>query len=180
MEEFLLAFFYHDRSQKASVERRIADARHDEWNGADMVEVAVGYDDGADLFLSFLDVFCVRQYVVDARRVLVLELEADVDDDDIVAAFDHGAVFADLFDAAERDDADRIWRERRNDLRSLLLLCQSCFCQRWKNDSGGGLRPDRLFWRGKSTVSAAESEDGTRIWTSGRHLARGVRAMRSR
>ena len=78
-----------------------------------MVEVAVSDDDGAHLVLAFLDVFCIRQDVVDARRVLVLELKADIDDDDIVAHFDHGAVFADLFDAAERYDADRIWCERR-------------------------------------------------------------------
>ena len=68
----------------------------------------MGDDDGADFFFSFLYVFGVWQYIVDAGRVLVLELEANVHDDDIVSAFDHCAVFADLFDAAEWDDADRI------------------------------------------------------------------------
>ena len=86
-----------------------------------MVEVAVGDYDGADLVLAFLDIFCIWQNIIDAGSILILELKADVDDDDIIAHFDHGAVLADLFYAAERDDADRIRRERRND------LCFFCF-----------------------------------------------------
>ena len=115
---------------------------------ADVVEVAVGDDDGAHFVLALLDVFRVRQDVVDAGGVLVLELEADVDDDDVVAAFDHGAVLADLLDAAEGDDADGVRRERRDELGFFRLALIGIFCERRRR-------------RAPSTASAAKTAAGT-------------------
>ncbi len=122
MREFALSLLDHKRGEVAGIQRGIADAFHDERDRADVVEMSVGDDDGAHAVFPFLEIFGVGKDVVDARRIFFLELEAGVDDDDVIADLDDGHILADLLHSSERNDADAL-SDRRNDVLSLGACC---------------------------------------------------------
>ena len=66
----------------------------------------------ADVLLFLFEIFDVRDDVIDARRLVFGELEADVDDDDLVLILEERAVAADLFKAAERNEAQSVFFRR--------------------------------------------------------------------
>ena len=72
--------------------------------GADVVLVGVGEEDAPDLFPVLLQIGDVGNDHVHPQKVLVGEGHAGVDDDHVAAVFQHGHVFADLVETAQRDD----------------------------------------------------------------------------
>ena len=73
-------------------------------DGADVVLVAVGEDDGLDVVEPVLDVGEVGQDQVDAGLVVLGEEDAAVDDEQPAVDLEDGHVAADVPQAAERDD----------------------------------------------------------------------------
>ena len=73
-------------------------------DGADVVLVAVGQDDGDDVVEPVLDVGEIGQDQVDAGLGLLGEEDAAVDDEQLAVDFEDGHVAADLPEAAERND----------------------------------------------------------------------------
>ena len=71
---------------------------------ADVVLVAVGDEEAAELLLIFCKIGDVRNDKVHAVHVVLGEAEAAVDDDHVLAVFQHGHVLADLIQTAERND----------------------------------------------------------------------------
>ena len=71
---------------------------------ADVVLVGMGDEIAAQLGEVALEIGRVRDDQVYAEHVVVRERKAAVDNDHVIAVFDYGHVFADLIQAAERDD----------------------------------------------------------------------------
>ena len=71
----------------------------------DVILVAVGEDDRADVGLPLPQVGELGKQEVDAEVLVPREREAGVDDHEPVVALDDGHVLADLAESAERDDA---------------------------------------------------------------------------
>ncbi len=98
---FLLALLDHHRRKVLGVDRRIAEARHEEGNAADVVEVSVGNKDCAHAVSIRLKIAGVREHVIDARVItLGHELEACVADKDVIAGFNRKHVASDFFHAS--------------------------------------------------------------------------------
>ena len=76
----------------------------DPGQAADVVLVAVGEDDGADLVAVLDEVADVGDDDVDAEQLFFGEHQAGVDDDDVVAAAEGEAVHAELAESAKRDN----------------------------------------------------------------------------
>ena len=70
--------------------------------------MAVGDNESADFIFTLFKIFGIRQNIINARRVLFLELETGVQHDDVIAEFNRRHVLADLFDAAQRNNADTV------------------------------------------------------------------------
>ncbi len=81
--------------------------------GAGVVLVAMGDDDAAKLILVLQNVGVVGQYQVDTGLGIVGEHQAGVDQDHVLAAFEHSHVLTDAVEASQRDDLKR----------SVVLLC---------------------------------------------------------
>ncbi len=78
--------------------------RQQERDAADVVFVAVGENQAADVLAILLEVGEVGRDDVDAQQFGVGEHHAGVEDDDVVAVADGHAVHAELAQAPERDD----------------------------------------------------------------------------
>ncbi len=76
----------------------------DPGKSADVVFVAMGKDDGADVFPVLREVGDVGNDDVDAEQFRFREHEAGIDHDDVVFPADCEAVHAEFAEAAERDD----------------------------------------------------------------------------
>jgi hypothetical protein len=100
MREFLLALLDHKRGKEASINLRIADARHDIRNGSDVVEVAVGYKHALDLVLVLFEIAGVWQNEIDTRGMGFGELDTTVNNHDRIFVFDHAHVSPDFLDTA--------------------------------------------------------------------------------
>ncbi len=69
-----------------------------------MILVAMGQDDATDIVVVSEEKGEVRDDDVDAENLLFGKHQPGVDDDQIAAAAEHGAVEAEFAEAAERDD----------------------------------------------------------------------------
>ena len=78
---------------------RAVELLHGIGNAADVVLVAVCQKHTADLFLILNQIRHVRDDKVDAVHVVLGESEAAVDDNDILAVFENGHIFADLIES---------------------------------------------------------------------------------
>ena len=76
----------------------------DPWKSADVVFVAVGKDDGADVFPVLGEVGDVGYDDVDAEQLRFREHEAGINDDYVVFPADREAVHSEFAEAAEGDD----------------------------------------------------------------------------
>src|SRR3989344_2647871 len=112
--EFLLTLLDHLPGKLASVDHRIPDAIHDVGDAADVVEVTVRDEEAADPVAILFEITGIRKDVIDARRLVFLELETGIEDVDVVADFDDRHVAADLLDASERDDTYGVLRHVRD------------------------------------------------------------------
>ena len=90
------------------VDRHARELGQDVRQGADVVLVGVGDQEGLDVGLALLEIGDVGDDEVDPEHLLVGEHQAAVDDDDVVAVLEHVHVLADLADPAERDDPEWI------------------------------------------------------------------------
>ena len=90
-----------------SVNRHLAgQVFHQVRQRARMILVAVGDDDAAQLMLVFEHISIVGKNQIDARVIVVGKHQARVDEQHVVAAFEHGHVLADGVEAAQRDDLE--------------------------------------------------------------------------
>ncbi len=64
----------------------------------------MGQEHAADAVLVLDEIRHVGDDKIDAVHILVREAQAAVDDDDILAVFQHGHILTDLIQAAKRDD----------------------------------------------------------------------------
>ena len=71
---------------------------------ADMILVAVGNENAADLVAVALQIGHVRNHQINAQHILLREDGTAVQDHDIVRIFQHIDIFADFFNPAQRDD----------------------------------------------------------------------------
>ena len=103
--QFVLLQLFVDESQGQgrAVDRHVQLLQH-EGQGADMVLVAVGQADGADLVAAFAQPGDIGDDVIDAEHVRLGKHQAAVDDDDVVAVLIGHHVHADFAQAAEGDD----------------------------------------------------------------------------
>ena len=83
---------------------RAVELLHGIGNAADVVLVAVCQKHAADFFLILDQVCHVRDDKVDAVHVVLGESEAAVDDDDVLAVFENGHIFADLIESPKGND----------------------------------------------------------------------------
>ncbi len=106
-EPVLVELRLHERErQRRRDDRFDVDLSQEVRQPADVILVAVREDHRADE--STLEVADVRQEEIDAEVLVAREREPRVDDDDLVADLVHGHVLADLAEAAERDDPERV------------------------------------------------------------------------
>jgi hypothetical protein len=84
------------------------DLRDDVREPADVVLMAVGEEDTAEVAHPLHDEADVRDDEVDPSLLFFRELAAGVEQDDIVPALDRGHVLADLADPAERDHTEHV------------------------------------------------------------------------
>src|SRR3989338_2199079 len=103
-----MALLYHHARELAGVDKGVADPVHDVGNAADVGEVAVRDEEAPDLSAPLLEVAGVGQDVIDARRLLLAELESAVEDEDVGTDLDGRHVAADLLHAAQGNDADSV------------------------------------------------------------------------
>ena len=109
LSKFFLSLLDHHACELAGVDGRIAHTIEDIRDAADVIEVAVGDEQAADVVAAFFEVAGVGQDVIDTGRVLFgAECEARIDDEDVVANFDRGHVAADFLYSAEWHDTHYI------------------------------------------------------------------------
>ncbi len=99
---------------------RGVDALEQKRQPADVILVAVGEHDSAQLFAVLLHIAEVGDDQIHAGHLLIREGQTAIDDEHIAAALDHGHIFADLMQAAQRDDAHRCLALRRCGLAAAL------------------------------------------------------------
>ena len=160
--EFFLALFDDFSGEAARVDRRVANALDDVGNSTDVIEVTVRDEESSDFFAAFFKVASVGQDVVDAGRLDFRELEAGVDNKDVARRFNGDHVAAYFFDAAERNNADRIrcgWRNHFSfDALPLHRMFEAHFLRApWRA---------RLAAEGATTRWAARASAGTRCGAS--------------
>ena len=73
-------------------------------NATDVVLMTVGQEHAADFFLILDKVRHVRNDKVNAVHVVLGESEAAVDDDDVLAVFENGHIFANLIESPKGND----------------------------------------------------------------------------
>ena len=104
LEMMLLQLELHKPRCKTRAVDRAVELLHGIGNAADVVLVAVCQKHAADFFLIFDQVCHVRDDKVDAVHVVLGESEAAVDDDDVLAVFENGHIFADLIESPKGND----------------------------------------------------------------------------
>ena len=92
--------------QRRGVDREV-EVADEVGKGADVVLVAVGDEHALDAVAVIAEVLDVRDDEIDSQHVVRWELEAEVDENDVVFALDDEAILADLANPAERQDANR-------------------------------------------------------------------------
>ena len=100
----LIQLMLDERHRKPRAEHRRLKFLERIRNGADVVLMAMGDEDAADLLRVFFQIRHVRDHKVDAGHVVIRENQPAVHHDNILAVFDHGHIFADFTHAAKRDD----------------------------------------------------------------------------
>ena len=92
------------RQREGGAVHRNVDLRQQKRHAADVVFVAVGQDQAADVLAVLLQIGEIGRDDIDAQQFGVGEHHPGVDDDDVVAVADGHAVHAELAQAAQRDD----------------------------------------------------------------------------
>ena len=77
---------------------------HEVGDAADVILVAVGEEEAAQLVLVLDEICGVGNDRVNAVHIVLREAHAAVDHDHIPAVFQHGDILADLVEAAQRND----------------------------------------------------------------------------
>ena len=99
------------------------DLPHGVGDGTDMVFVAVGDEEAPELLLVGHEIGKVGDHQIHAVHVLLREAYAAVDDDHILAVFQHGAVLADLIQTAKRDNF-QFFSQINTPFRMLILVLE--------------------------------------------------------
>jgi hypothetical protein len=114
VREFFLTLLNNESCQFARVYGWIADPLKDVRKSADMVEVTMRNDDGADAVFPFFEIFRVRENEIDARSCFVMEHKPAVDNDNVLANLNREHVATNFLDSTKYDDADITRSERWN------------------------------------------------------------------
>src|SRR4029077_1786616 len=99
---FVKAFFYQRQREPSAVNGNIQIAKNVRQR-ADVVFVAVGEHDGADVRTVLLQVGNIRNHQVDAEEFRFREHHARVEDDDVLTETQHHHVHAKFAETAERN-----------------------------------------------------------------------------
>ncbi len=108
---FVEFYGYEAMGQPWCIDRSIQ-CRQYVWQRSDVVLVPVGDKDAAHPVCLGGQIRDIRYDQVNPGHVLRWELHPAVDDDDVIPAFQHHHVLADLTQPAQRQDPQRFVRER--------------------------------------------------------------------
>ena len=100
---FFEAAFHQGECEVGAVDGNV-ELAEEERNGADVILMSVGQDQGADVFAMLLQVGEIRRNNVHAKEFRVGEHHSRVDYDDVVTVADRHRVHPELAESAERDD----------------------------------------------------------------------------
>ena len=100
---FLQLFIDESQGESRAVDRHVQFPQN-KGQRADMILVAVGQTDGADILAAFAQPGNIRNHVVDSGRVRAGKHQAAVNDDNVVAVLVGHHVEADFAQTAQRDD----------------------------------------------------------------------------
>ncbi len=106
VRKLLLTLLYHKRGEIARVNRRIADFSDEIGDGAYMVKMSVRYKNSFYLVAAFLQIFTVREYVINPRCVFFFERKTGINDNNVFSDFNKGHIAANFLDPAQMNDAD--------------------------------------------------------------------------
>ena len=129
-----------------------------EGQAAGVVLVAVGQDHRFDGVGPVAQVRQVREHEVDAGHVGLGEHDPAVEDDDAAVELDARAVAADLPEAAQEDDANRIRQATRPRVHRQRRARRARGCE--------------ITVRARSSSSGGAAPSGSRHWPAGRPRAR--------
>jgi hypothetical protein len=93
-----LALFYHHAGEPTCVDGRVTNTINDVGDAAYVVEVTMRYEEAAYFIATLFEVASVGENIIDARGIFLAELEASVENEDVVAHLDSGHVAPDFFD----------------------------------------------------------------------------------
>ena len=117
--EFRLALLDEECAELAGVNGRVAETGNEIRNTADVVEVAVGNDQGSDTVLPLFKIFDIGQNVIYSGSIVVGKLDAGINNNDVIAEFHHRHVLADFFHATERHNTKTL-SDSRDDVVGFL------------------------------------------------------------
>ena len=114
LSELLLARFRFDQCdrERRRGNRRLRKLAHEVGNSADVVFVAVGNEQAAQLVSAFAHVREIVDNDVDAVHLVVGKHQAAIYDDEVVVCLDHGHVAPDLAATPKRNDPQVGFRGR--------------------------------------------------------------------
>jgi hypothetical protein len=78
--------------------------REDVLHGPDVIEMAVGEEDGFDITFASMKTREIGDQIVDTEHIFIGELQTDVDDIEIAVDLDNEAVPSYLFESPEREN----------------------------------------------------------------------------
>ncbi len=100
---FFEAAFHQGECEVGAVDGDI-ELAEEKRNGADVIFMSVGQDEGTDVFAMLLQVGEIRRNNVHSKEFRVGEHHSRVDYDDVVTVADRHRVHPELAESAERDD----------------------------------------------------------------------------
>jgi len=98
----------HAKRQRGAIDWREAEIGQQVWDRANVVLVPVGQQDRLDLILLLAQVGDVGQHKIDAQHLGFREHHAAIEQQDLVAVFEHPHVAPNLAGSAERNDAQSV------------------------------------------------------------------------
>ena len=125
--ELFQTFFRQSERQLRTDNRRETELRQNVRERADVVEVTVRDEDAANAVLLAFEEGDVRNHKIDAKHVVLGELQTAIDDDDVFAIKDRGHISPDFFLSAERYDPHFVIKNFGGSFARILRSCPKMF-----------------------------------------------------
>ena len=102
IQHFVFSQFIFQKTQSQQcTKHRYIQLFQDVRQCTDMVFVTMGQHDTSDFFDIFCQIGHIRDHQVDTQHIILRESQTAVDDDDIIAIFQHSHIFTDLFQTTQ-------------------------------------------------------------------------------